>query len=88
MMNQLGSKQLCLSLHSPLTALPEALQSPALTLSEEGYQLIYSYDIQQKENGIPELLQQLSEHNITFHDLNSSESSLEDIFVDLVKEEA
>ena len=88
MMNRLGSKQLSLSLHSPLTALPDTLQSPALTLSEDGYQLVYSYDIQQKENGIPELLQQLSEHNITFHDLNSSESSLEDIFVDLVKEEA
>ncbi len=86
MMNKLGEKQLILSLHKPLASLPDILKSPALELSDDGCQLIYHYDTQREESGIPELLRQLSEHNIDFKDLNSKESSLEDIFVNLVKE--
>jgi len=86
MMSKLGKKQLILTLQNPLHSLPTILATYSLELSDDGNQLIYTYDAQQDSNTIPELLHQLSEQNIDFKDLHSSESSLEEIFVNLVNE--
>ncbi|EHJ94905.1 ABC transporter ATP-binding protein [Vreelandella boliviensis] len=90
LMSKLGSKQLTLNLHSPLTDMPANLQRFELSLAAEGYELIYTYDGSQDEDGhgISELLTALEREEITFKDLNTRQSSLEDIFVDLVKERA
>ena len=90
LMSKLGSKQLTLNLHSPLTEVPAALQRFELSTAAEGYELIYTYDGSKEEDGhgISELLAALEREGITFKDLNTRQSSLEDIFVDLVKERA
>ena len=89
-MSKLGSKQLTLNLHSPLNEMPAALKPFELSLAAEGYELIYTYDGSQEEDGhaISELLAALEREGVTFKDLNTRQSSLEDIFVDLVKERA
>jgi ABC-2 type transport system ATP-binding protein len=84
LMRKLGKKQLMLTLRQPLTNIPAELSHWHLALSEDGYALIYTFDSQEEETGIAELLHALGEHNIEFRDLRSSESSLEDIFVSLV----
>ncbi|MDQ7732067.1 ABC transporter ATP-binding protein [Halomonas sp. SpR1] len=86
LMSKLGSKQLTLNLHSPLTEMPASLKRFELSLAAEGYELIYTYDGSQEEDGhaISELLTALEREDITFKDLNTRQSSLEDIFVDLV----
>ena len=84
LMRKLGKKQLTLQLRAPLHALPAALADLPLTLGEGGQTLVYSFDKQQEETGIGELLQRLAALGIDFKDLQSSESSLEDIFVSLV----
>jgi ABC-2 type transport system ATP-binding protein len=84
LMRKLGKKQLMLSLRQPLASIPVALNSWHLALADNGYTLVYSFDTQEEETGIAELLHALGEHNIEFKDLRSSESSLEDIFVSLV----
>ncbi|PZW47695.1 MULTISPECIES: ABC transporter ATP-binding protein [unclassified Pseudomonas] len=88
LMRQLGKKQLTLHLQQPLSELPPALLRDDLQLRDDGYELVYSFDGQQEDTGIAELLQALAQHGIAFKDLQSSESSLEDIFVSLVKEQA
>jgi len=88
LMRQLGKKQLTLHLQQPLIELPPALQRDDLQLRDDGYELVYSFDGQQEDTGIAALLQSLAQHGIAFTDLQSSESSLEDIFVSLVKEQA
>jgi ABC-2 type transport system ATP-binding protein len=85
LMQKLGKKQLTLHLQSPLTALPADLQSGHLQLSADGTDLIYTFDTQSEETGIATLLRRLNEHGIDFKDLHTSESSLEDIFVSLVR---
>lgn len=85
LMKKLGKKQLTLQLQSPLTSIPEELAEHALELSAEGNELIYTFDTQRKQTGIGALLRQLNQHGIDFKDLNSSESSLEEIFVSLVR---
>ncbi|MXQ12687.1 ABC transporter ATP-binding protein [Microvirga makkahensis] len=85
LMQKLGKKQLTLHLQSPLEALPAALQSEHLQLSTDGAELIYTFDTQSEETGIATLLRRLNEHGIDFKDLHTSESSLEDIFVSLVR---
>jgi ABC-2 type transport system ATP-binding protein len=85
LMQKLGKKQLTLHLQSPLSALPEGLQSPHLQLSADGGELVYTFDTQSEETGIAGLLRRLSEHGIDFKDLQTSESSLEEIFVSLVR---
>lgn len=87
LMQQLGKKQLSLQLQSELAAIPEALNAFNLELSETGTELVYTYNAQQ-DSGISELLQKLKEHNIEFKDINSSESSLEEIFVNLVNKKS
>ncbi len=84
LMRKLGKKQLTLQLRAPLHVLPGALAGLPLELTENGQTLVYTYDTQQEETGIGELLKQLAALGIEFKDLQSSESSLEDIFVSLV----
>ncbi len=88
LMRKLGKKQLTLSLQQPLASLPPNLSGMALDLSSEGLTLTYSFDTQQEETGIAALLRALSEQGIDFKDLRTSESSLEDIFVSLVRKPA
>jgi ABC-2 type transport system ATP-binding protein len=86
LMRKLGKKQLMLSLQTPLAALPEALPQERLELSADGLTLIYNFDAQSEDTGIATLLRQLGEHGIDFKDMQTKESSLEDIFVGLLKE--
>jgi ABC-2 type transport system ATP-binding protein len=88
LMNKLGRKQLTLQLQSPLQASPAALADYALELSADGQQLVYTFDAQGEHTGIDVLLRRLAEAGIDFKDLKTSQSSLEDIFVDLVRERA
>ena len=90
LMRKLGKKQLTLTLQHALERLPEALASWPLELSGQGLTLTYTFDTQKEETGIAELLRALAGQGIDFKDLQSSESSLEDIFVSLVhnKQEA
>ena len=86
LMQKLGKKQLKLHLKAPLDAIPAALADAALTLSADGNTLVYTFDAQSDETGIAALLRRLGEHGIDFKELQSSQSSLEDIFVSLVTE--
>ena len=85
LMRKLGKKQLTLTLQNPLQQVPEAVSDLPLELSEDGHALVYTFDTQVEETGIASLLRRLGEHGIDFKDLHSSESSLEDIFVSLVR---
>jgi ABC-2 type transport system ATP-binding protein len=85
LMAKLGKKQLLLELHRPLEAIPAALNDYHLELAGNGRQLIYTYDTQGERTGITSLLRDLSEAGIRFRDLDTTQSSLEDIFVDLVR---
>ncbi len=84
LMAKLGKKQLRLHLQRPLTAIPAELTSSQLELAPDGNELIYTFDAQSEQTGIAELLKKLGEHGIDFKDLQSSQSSLEEIFVSLV----
>jgi ABC-2 type transport system ATP-binding protein len=88
LMNKLGRRQLTLQLQSPLAAVPPELAGHALELSGDGQQLVYTFDAQDERSGIDVLLRRLAELGIDFKDLKTSQSSLEDIFVDLVRERA
>lgn len=88
LMQKLGKKQLTLQLQHPLADIPPALASYPLTLAQQGEQLIYTYDEKNEPLRITDLLRQLGALNIEFRDLNTSQSSLEDIFVSLVEEKA
>lgn len=88
LMNKLGRKQLTLQLQHPLQNLPPALEAYALELSADGRQLVYSFDTQSEQTGIDGLLRRLAEAGIDFKDLKTSQSSLEDIFVNLVRARA
>ncbi len=86
LMEQLGKKQLKLQLKKPLEALPEVLVQYPLEITAGGYELVFTFDTQRQETGIAQLLRQLNEEGIDFKDVHSSQSSLEDIFVNLVRE--
>ncbi|MDO9471602.1 MAG: ABC transporter ATP-binding protein, partial [Caulobacter sp.] len=88
LMRKLGKKQLSVALQQPLTAIPPALAGEALTLSEDGLELVYSFDTQADDTGIAALLRRLHDQGIDFKDLQTRESSLEDIFVSLVSARA
>ncbi|MCW0210134.1 Daunorubicin/doxorubicin resistance ATP-binding protein DrrA [Achromobacter veterisilvae] len=83
LMKKLGKRQLALTLKSPLPGIPTALEGFQLDLSADGHRLVYTYD-NQGGGEISRLLHELGRLEIEFTDLNSSESSLEDIFVSLV----
>jgi ABC-2 type transport system ATP-binding protein len=85
LMRKLGQKQLVLRLKSPLERVPDGLSSDfALALSADGTQLTYTFDAQADETGIAALLRRMGELHIDFKELQSDQSSLEDIFVQLV----
>jgi ABC-2 type transport system ATP-binding protein len=86
LMNQLGTKQLILDLKEPLTEIPTNIAEFNLQLRNDGLQLVYSYDATEEHTGISVLLQHLSVAGIAFKDIKTDQSSLEDIFVSLVKE--
>ncbi len=87
LMQQLGKKQLTLQLPHALEVLPDALKAFNLELGSGGLELIYTFDTQQDQTGIAELLRALDAAGIEFNNLQTEQSSLEDIFVDLVKEQ-
>ena len=84
LMRELGKKQLFLLLNEPLSEIPVPLADYGLELVDDGNELVFTYDSQQERTGITALLSELDRAGITFHDLNTSQSSLEEIFVDLV----
>jgi ABC-2 type transport system ATP-binding protein len=84
LMEKLGKKQLTLHLQHPLAEIPAALGGHQLTLSADGSELVFTFDTQSEQTGIADLLRQLNEHGIDFKDLQSSQSSLEEIFVNLI----
>ena len=85
LMRKLGKRQLTITLQSPIEAVPGALSDLPLEVGEGGHTLVYTYDAQREDTGIAGLLKRLGEQGIEFKDLHSSESSLEDIFVSLVR---
>jgi ABC-2 type transport system ATP-binding protein len=85
LMHKLGRKQLTLHLHDRLEAIPAALAAYQLTLAGDGGELVYTYDSQGERTGITALLADLATAGIRFRDLHTTESSLEDIFVELVR---
>ncbi|RLA15727.1 MAG: multidrug ABC transporter ATP-binding protein [Gammaproteobacteria bacterium] len=85
LMQEHGRKQLVLELKQPIEQLPESLQKYDLELSEEGSRLTYTYETHGERTGITALLQSLSEAGIAMKDLKTSQSSLEDIFVNIVR---
>jgi len=85
LMRKLGKKQLTLQLQEPLTALPAGLDGYQLELAADGAELVYTFDAQAEHTGIAELLRKLAERGVDFKDLQTSQSSLEEIFVSLVR---
>jgi ABC-2 type transport system ATP-binding protein len=85
LMRKLGKKRLTLALKSPLTRIPESLAAYPLTLSADGAELVYTYDTAGERDGVATLLQDLGAANVPFKDLRTEQSSLEDIFVSLVR---
>ncbi len=85
LMQKLGTKQLTLHLQRPLAEIPAELAGYPLELVDSGNQLVFTFDAQHEDTGIADLLRRLAEHRIDFKDLQSSQSSLEEIFVSLVK---
>ena len=88
LMARMGQKQLDVLLTDPITDIPAALQSDALELSEDGTTLIYTYDTRSERTGITKLLADVAAAGLVLRDVQTRQSSLEDIFVGLVKEDA
>ena len=88
LMRKLGKRQLTLQLQNRLAQLPPELSAYPLELAGDGHALVFTFDTQGKETGIATLLERLGDLNIQFKDLNTSESSLEEIFVNLVRRRA
>jgi ABC-2 type transport system ATP-binding protein len=85
LMKKLGKRQMLISLQEPMAAIPAELAEWHLALEDDGRTLLYVFDAQAEHTGIPSLLRKLAEMGIGFKDLETSKSSLEDIFVDLVE---
>jgi ABC-2 type transport system ATP-binding protein len=85
LMRKLGKKQLTLHLQNALAAIPPALAGLPLELVKDGAELLYTFDTQAADTGIAALLRRLNEQGVEFKDLHTAESSLEDIFVSLVR---
>jgi len=86
LMRKLGKKQMHLHLPAPMSDVPAALAAHKLELSEDGQALVYTYDTRAERTGITSLLNDMREAGVAFTDLSTTQSSLEDIFVDLVRE--
>jgi len=87
LMRKLGKKQLRLQLHAKLDAVPAALSAFNLTLGSNGSELVYTYDTQAERTGITRLLAAVAEAGLRFRDIETTQSSLEDIFVGLVRQQ-
>jgi ABC-2 type transport system ATP-binding protein len=85
LMQQLGKKQLVLQLQEPLQSIPTQLEHHHLELQANGCELVYTYDTKGERTGITKLLGELNDTGVKFSDVNTTQSSLEEIFVDLVK---
>ncbi|MEZ5455544.1 MAG: ABC transporter ATP-binding protein [Lysobacteraceae bacterium] len=88
LMQQLGRKQLTLTLADPLATVPDELADLPLELAADGLSLVYTFDSQEERTGIATLLRRLQEAGIAFRDLRTAESSLEEIFVGLLQDKA
>ncbi len=86
LIKSLGKKTLTIDLHETIKTLPETLKNYKLTIVNEGLSIDYQYDTQSKQTGITSLLQDMKEAGLKLKDLNTEQSSLEKIFVELVKE--
>jgi ABC-2 type transport system ATP-binding protein len=86
LMKKLGKKKLTLNLAEPMAAIPAELSDWDVRLVADGSELHYEYDGHAERSGIPSLLRRMSELGIAFKDLNTHQSSLEEIFVSLVSE--
>ncbi len=87
LMHKLGRKQLTVQLQEAIDTIPESLAAYGLERSAEGNALVFTYDAERAQHGVAALLRDLAAAGILFKDVNTTQSSLEDIFVDLVKEE-
>jgi ABC-2 type transport system ATP-binding protein len=83
LMRKLGKKQLTLELSAPLDAVPPGVAAYNITLANDGRDLVYTYDTKAERTGITTLLEKLKRAGVSFKDLRTTQSSLEDIFVDL-----
>jgi ABC-2 type transport system ATP-binding protein len=88
LMRKLGKKQMTLHLQAPLAAIPARLAQYDLQLNGEGTEIVFTYDTKAGRTGITPLLEELGSAGIRFNDLNTTQSSLEEIFVSLVKKPA
>ena len=88
LMRKLGKRRLTLALQEPMEAVPAALAAWPLTLEQDGSQLVYTFDAEAEDTGMPSLLRRMGELGIDYRDLDTSRSSLEDIFVTLVERPA
>ena len=88
LMNKLGKKELTLHLQQPLQSLPKELETVGLSLSKDQYELTYHFDSKGDDMNIADLLQKIANLGIIFKDLHTKQSSLEEIFVNLVNSEA
>jgi ABC-2 type transport system ATP-binding protein len=86
LMRKLGKKQLVLQLQAPIQAIPPALSAHALQIANDGHEVIYTYDTHAERTGITALLNDMRAAGVAFKDLSTTQSSLEDIFVDLVRQ--
>ena len=85
LMHRMGQKQMTLEIQQPVSRIPESLAAYNLQLREDGQQLVYNYDSQKNRTGITNLLTDLSRAGIKFKDISTRQSSLEEIFVNLVE---
>jgi len=88
LMRKLGKKELTVHLQEPMPSLPPALSEWPLVLGADGTEIKYTFDAHEEQTGIPGLLKRMGEQGIGFRDLNTRQSSLEEIFVSLVTERA
>jgi ABC-2 type transport system ATP-binding protein len=88
LMRKLGRKQMTLQLHDPLAAVPASLTQFPLELNADGHELVYTYDTRSERTGITTLLAALADAGIRFKDLSTTQSSLEEIFVSLLRRQA
>ncbi|PJE36046.1 multidrug ABC transporter ATP-binding protein [Pseudooceanicola lipolyticus] len=88
LMQQMGKKQLEVQLRAPLDQVPEGLGTYGLELADDGRSLVYTYDTRAERTGITTLLKDISAAGLVLRDVRTRQSSLEDIFVDLVSESA
>lgn len=88
LMARMGKKEAVIDLAAPLEALPAALTGPDLTLAAGGHQIVYTYDTQAERTGIRRVLNELDAAGIVMRDLSTRQSSLEDVFVSLVHDDA